>query len=75
VFQNSRLGSVVNSQGWSTWSKGDTRTSGVYFGEYGNTGPGASGSRASFARKLSGAVRMDAILPGARSWVDAKFLV
>ncbi|KAI1473249.1 carbohydrate esterase family 8 protein [Daldinia caldariorum] len=40
--------------GWSIWSTSDPRTSGVLFGEYQNTGPGAAtSSRASFSRQLS----------------------
>jgi pectinesterase len=74
VFQNSRLGSVIHPEGWSTWSKGDARTSGVYFGEYGNTGPGASGSRARFSKKLSSPVSLNTVISGASSWVDSKFL-
>jgi len=74
VFQNSRLGSIIHPEGWSTWSKGDTRTSGVYFGEFGNTGPGASGNRARFSKKLSSAVSLNTVIAGASSWVDSKFL-
>ncbi|KAK4166391.1 putative pectinesterase [Cladorrhinum sp. PSN259] len=62
VFQNSNLSSVINSAGWRIWNSGDERTSNVYFGEYANSGAGASGTRASFATKMSKAVAIDAVL-------------
>ncbi|KAK4232526.1 putative pectinesterase [Podospora fimiseda] len=62
VFQNSQLSSVINSAGWKIWNNGDPRTSNVYFGEYGNSGAGASGTRASFATKMSRPVTIDAVL-------------
>lgn len=46
----------------STRNTGDERTKNVLFGEYGNTGPGASGTRASFSRKLNAPVTMEAVL-------------
>jgi pectinesterase len=62
VFQSSTLSSVINSAGWSVWSTSDTRTSGVTFGEYKNSGSGASGTRASFAKTLSAAVDIADVL-------------
>ncbi|KAK3984589.1 pectin lyase fold/virulence factor [Cladorrhinum sp. PSN332] len=62
VFQNSQLSSVINSAGWRIWNTGDARTSNVYFGEYANSGAGASGTRAPFATKMSKAVTVDAVL-------------
>ena len=62
VFQNTQMSSVINPAGWKIWNTGDERTSNVYFGEYGNTGAGASGTRASFATKMSKPVTIDAVL-------------
>ncbi|KAH6647366.1 putative pectinesterase precursor [Truncatella angustata] len=62
VFQKTSMSNVINSAGWSVWSTSDTRTSGVTFAEYGNTGSGASGTRASFASKLSSAVSISTVL-------------
>lgn len=62
VFQNSALSAVINSAGWHIWNTGDERTSNVLFGEYANTGTGASGTRASFATKLSSAISISTIL-------------
>lgn len=53
---------VINSAGWEAWSSSDPRTSGVTLGEYSNSGAGASGTRASFAKKLSSAVSINTIL-------------
>ncbi|KAH7354433.1 pectin lyase fold/virulence factor [Plectosphaerella cucumerina] len=71
VFQNTNLSNVVNGVGWSAW--GDQPTANVYYGEYGNTGAGASGTRVSWARKLSSAVSINTILPNYTSWVDMAY--
>ncbi|KAF4982171.1 hypothetical protein FZEAL_2148 [Fusarium zealandicum] len=71
VFQNSNLGSVVNSAGWLAW--GDNPTGNVYYGEFGNTGKGASGDRASFSQKLSSEVAIGDIL-GSTSWIDSDYV-
>ncbi|KAH7254559.1 pectin lyase fold/virulence factor, partial [Fusarium solani] len=70
VFQNTELGSVVNSAGWLPW--GDNPTNNVEYGEFGNTGAGASGDRASFSKQLSAAVTIDEIL-GSTSWIDSSY--
>jgi pectinesterase len=62
VFQHTSMSSVINSAGWRIWNDGDPRTDNVYFGEYANTGTGASGTRASFAKKLTAAVGIAEIL-------------
>ncbi|KAI8654288.1 Pectinesterase [Fusarium sp. Ph1] len=71
VFQNTELGSVVNSAGWLPW--GDNPTNNVEYGEFGNTGAGASGDRASFSKQLSAAVSIDEIL-GSISWIDSSYV-
>uniref|UniRef100_A0A0B7JKY2 pectinesterase n=1 Tax=Bionectria ochroleuca TaxID=29856 RepID=A0A0B7JKY2_BIOOC len=65
------LGAVVNSAGWSTW--GSTPTDNVYYGEIGNTGEGASGTRAGFSKKLDSAVSAGDIL-GSTSWADSSYI-
>ncbi|KAF6821767.1 Pectinesterase 3 [Colletotrichum plurivorum] len=70
VFQNTDLGAVVNAAGWSKWH--DDPTNNVYYGEFGNTGKGASGTRASFGKKLKAAVKMADVL-GSTSWIDTKY--
>ncbi|PIL31695.1 hypothetical protein GSI_06398 [Ganoderma sinense ZZ0214-1] len=59
VFQNSVLGSNVTDH--------------VTFAEYGNTGSGASGTRASFSTKLSAPVSLTTVL-NSTSWIDSAFL-
>ncbi|RTE84334.1 hypothetical protein BHE90_001135 [Fusarium euwallaceae] len=71
VFQNTELGSVVNSAGWSAW--GDNPTGNVEYGEFGNTGAGAEGDRVSFSKQLSAAVSIDEIL-GSTSWIDSSYV-
>ena len=45
----------------------------VTFAEYDNTGPGASGTRASFSTMLSSPVSIDTVL-NSTSWIDPSFL-
>jgi pectinesterase len=67
------MGAVINKTGWHEWNKGDARTSNVSYGEYKNSGPGAGGPRASFAKTLGSPVSMGSILGGA-GWVDKKYV-
>ena len=62
AFQDTSLSDVINSAGWAIWNTGDERTDNVVFGEYGNTGDGSSGSRASFATELSAPVDIADVL-------------
>jgi pectinesterase len=74
VFQNTALSNVINSKGWSTWSSADP-TNNVYYAEFGNTGDGASGTRASFGKKLSAAVSITTVLGSSyKDWVDTSYL-
>lgn len=76
VFQQTSLSSVVNAKGWKVWSESDPRTDRVYYGEFGNTGEGAKGTRASFAKKLGSPVAIETVLgSGYRGWVDAAYLL
>lgn len=75
VFQSTSMTNVINGAGWSVWQSSDPRTDNTYFGEYSNTGAGASGTRASFGRKLSSAVSISTVLgSGYTSWVDTAYL-
>ncbi|KAL1870175.1 hypothetical protein Daus18300_005239 [Diaporthe australafricana] len=75
AFQRCSLSSIINSAGWEVWSTSDTRTQDVTFGEYGNTGTGASGTRASFSSKLSSALSISTILGSDYAeWVDSAYL-
>lgn len=66
VFQNTVLSSVVNSAGWEVWSSSSAQSGDFLFAEYGNTGAGASGTRASFAIKLGAALTISG---GAGEWI------
>lgn len=71
-FQNTYLSSIVNSAGWISKT---VSTEYVTFQEFGNTGPGAKGPRASFATILSSPVSILTILgPTYTSWVDISYL-
>ncbi|KAL6711057.1 hypothetical protein ACN47E_006932 [Coniothyrium glycines] len=75
VFQNTSLSKVVNAAGWKVWNTGDERTDHVEYGEYANSGDGASGTRASFSKKLSAAVSITTILGSDyKNWVDTAYL-
>ncbi|TID21475.1 pectin methylesterase [Venturia nashicola] len=71
--QNSQLGAVINSAGWSVWQKADTRTDKVTYLEYNNRGPGAAGTRATFAKKASSAIPIGTLFPST-SWIDSAYL-
>lgn len=77
AFQSSSLSSVINGAGWHIWNTGDDNTDHVSFGEYGNTGAGASGTRASFATKLSSPLAIGSILGSSYAsqyYVDTSYL-
>ncbi|KAK6521922.1 hypothetical protein TWF506_002123 [Arthrobotrys conoides] len=74
VVQRTVLSNIISSAGWSQWSSSSPNTDHVLFQEYGNTGDGASGTRASFSSKLSGAVSPTSILDGDTSWVDLSYV-
>ena len=75
VVQETSMTDAINTAGWVQWNAGDPRTADVTFEEYGNTGAGASGTRASFAKEIGGAVGVATVLgSGYASWVDATYL-
>ncbi|KAF8197100.1 carbohydrate esterase family 8 protein [Pholiota molesta] len=77
VFTNSVLGSHINPAGWSIWSTATPNTDDVLFAEFGNTGPGAAGTRASFATKLTstaGYTISDILGSNFATWVDTSFV-
>ncbi|KAL2128166.1 hypothetical protein VTI74DRAFT_9557 [Chaetomium olivicolor] len=75
VVQNTKLSGVINAAGWKIWNTGDERTDHVEFGEYANTGDGAKGTRASFAKKLGSAVKIETVLGSDyKGWVDTAYL-
>ncbi|OSC99460.1 carbohydrate esterase family 8 protein [Trametes coccinea BRFM310] len=73
VFQKSTLGSNVPAAGWSVWETDNPQTDHVTFAEFGNTGPGATGPRASFSTQLSAPVSILTVL-NSTSWIDPAFL-
>ena len=77
VFQRTSMSAVINPAGWSVWNKNASQTEHVSYTEYANTGAGASGSRASFASKLSGPVAITDILGksyASQAWYDASYM-
>lgn len=75
VFQGTALSSVVNGAGWATWN-GDTNVGNVFYAEYGNTGPGAAGTRVPWARRLGAPVAPAAVLGpdhATQPWYDAAY--
>ncbi|EON99957.1 putative carbohydrate esterase family 8 protein [Phaeoacremonium minimum UCRPA7] len=74
-FQDCSLSSIINSAGWSQWSSSTPNTEYVTFQEVGNTGTGASGTRASFATKISAPLTIATIIGSDyTSWVDSTYL-
>nr|ARB08121.1 pectin methylesterase [Evansstolkia leycettana] len=75
VVQDTYMTNVINPAGWIEWSSSQPNTADVLFGEYGNTGAGSSGTRASFATKLSSPVTISTILGSDyQNWVDTSYL-
>lgn len=75
IFQNTVLSDIINSAGWEVWSTTESNTEDVTFAEFGNTGDGASGTRASFSSKLSSAVTIASILgSNYTDWVDTTYI-
>ncbi|KAN0112810.1 carbohydrate esterase family 8 protein [Hyaloscypha variabilis] len=74
-FQNTVLGAIISGAGWEEWSTSTPNTEYVTFEEYGNTGTGASGTRASFSTKLTSAITISTILGSTyTSWVDTSYI-
>lgn len=68
---------MINAAGWRIWNTGDERTEHVTFAEYGNSGAGATGTRASFASKLSTALTIGQVLGSSyasQTYVDTSYL-
>jgi len=77
VFQSTSMSNVINAKGWSVWQASDTRTGNVIFEEYGNTGAGASGTRATFSKKIASPVAIGTVLGSAYAsakYVDASYM-
>lgn len=62
---------------WSEWSKSASNTGNVTLAEFGSTGAGSQGTRASFATKLQKAVVIEDILGATWKdewWVDESYM-
>jgi len=69
------LSDIINSAGWEEWSASEPNTEDVTFDEFGNTGAGASGTRVSYATKLTAALTIESILgDDYADWVDTSYL-
>ncbi|KAG9599210.1 pectin lyase-like protein, partial [Aureobasidium melanogenum] len=76
AVQYTTISNVVNAAGWHVWSTSEPNTDHVSFGEYGNTGDGAAGTRV-IGTKLSKAVAITDVLGSgyASAWyVDKAYL-
>ncbi|KAI9158086.1 Pectinesterase [Paramyrothecium foliicola] len=75
VFQGVNLSNVIRTEGWRLWSTGQSSAN-IYYGEVGNSGDGASGTRVSWAKKLSSAVSISTVLGSnyaSQSWYDRSY--
>lgn len=56
AFVGCYFDAMISAAGWNQWSKSSPQTTGVLFGEYHNSGPGANAcSRAPFSQQLTDA--------------------
>ena len=77
VFQDTSMTNVINALGWHVWSTSEPNTADVVFEEVGNTGAGASGTRASFAKKISSPISISTVLGSgyaSAAYVDEAYL-
>lgn len=80
VFQETYLGNVIASAGWSQWSKSTPNIGNVTFAEYNNRGPGSvlqEGPRANFSEQLTQPISIRSILGEDFEnewWVDTAYL-
>jgi pectinesterase len=77
VYTSCTLGAHINPAGWSIWSTATPNTADVLFAEYDSSGPGASGTRASFSEKLTsntGFMAADVLGSTWTSWVDTSYV-
>ncbi|KAF2156131.1 carbohydrate esterase family 8 protein [Myriangium duriaei CBS 260.36] len=76
TVQKSTMTSVINAAGWHNWSDSSPNTADVTLEEYGNSGAGASGTRASFSKKISSPISVNQILGGSyasAAYVDTSY--
>lgn len=70
VFQNSKLGAVVNPKGWTTMAEGATP---LYY-EWNNSGDGSGTGDRLYESKLEAAVTHATVLGSDySSWVDSSY--
>ncbi|KFA71458.1 hypothetical protein S40288_08006 [Stachybotrys chartarum IBT 40288] len=75
VFQRTAMSNVIRTEGWRIWSDGQS-TANIYYGEYSNSGDGSTGTRVSWARRLSSAVSISTVLGSSyasQPWFDASY--
>lgn len=74
AFQRTELPDLISSAGWRLWHDDDPRIDGVVYGEFDNSGDGASGGR-DYETALSAALEITDILGSDYSdWVDASYI-
>lgn len=70
IYQNSGLGSLINSAGWTTMAEGATP---LYY-EYDNTGDGSSTSARKYESSISAGVTKTTVLgSGYGDWIDESY--
>lgn len=69
------MSDIINPAGWAVWSKTAPQTDNVDYEEYGNTGAGSTGTRASFSKKAAGPVAITSVLGSDyKNWVDTAYI-
>jgi pectinesterase len=70
IYQNSELGSLINSKGWTTMADGAT----PFYYEINNTGDGADTSARLYESSISAAVTKNTVLgSGWKDWIDTSY--
>jgi pectinesterase len=70
IYQNSNLGSLINSEGWTTMANGATP---LYY-EYNNSGDGSNTSARKYETSISAGVTKKTVLGSDYGdWIDASY--
>ncbi|CAI7651564.1 unnamed protein product [Penicillium manginii] len=70
IYQNSELGSLINSKGWTTMADGAT----PFYYEFNNSGDGSDTSARLYETSISAAVTKTTVLgSGWKDWIDTSY--
>lgn len=70
IYQNSKLGSLINAKGWTTMADGAT----PFYYEYNNSGDGSDTSKREYMTSISAGVTKKTVLGSDYGdWIDSSY--